>query len=155
MKKPVFGMLAGMSASMIAAVVGTLAGCVFLTLKLESTRNLPKDFGRLDGDIQHSQSMISELVAAPVLPPLTQSWREVSATLQINGLALSPDDGSMANGSFSSYQGPLKHWSGSVSGDAKAVMAVINKIQKSEPVYLLDYSMADGIFKVYLAVVGI
>ncbi|MCF5458264.1 hypothetical protein [Pseudomonas syringae] len=152
---PVYGLLPGLSVSLICAIIGTFALCAFVTAKLESTRILPSDFNRLDGNIKNSQALISDLVAAPVLPPLIDSWREVTANLELNGLVLSPDDGGMANGSLSTYQGPLKHWSGSVAGDAKTIVAVLKKIQKTEPVYLLDYSMADGSFKVYLAVVGI
>ena len=99
--------------------------------------------------------MISDYVAAPVLPPLEETWREVAAMLELNGLELKPDDGSMANGSVSTYVGPLKHWGGIVDGDAKTILAVIRQIQQTEPVYLLDYSMGDGEFKLYLAVVGI
>ncbi len=155
MKKPNFGLLNGMTSGMIFATLGTLALCVLGTLKLENTRQLPKDYNRLDRDIQQSQAMISSYVAAPVLPPLKATWREVSATFQLYGLELIPDDGSMDNGSVSGYQGPLKHWGGYVMGDPKKVLAVIKKIQQSDPVYLLDYSMADGVFKLYLAVVGI
>lgn len=155
MKKPAFGLLNGMSSGMIFATLGTLALCVFGTLKLEAARELPRDFNRLDHDIQESQSLISDYVAAPVLPPLKESWREVSAGLELYGLELVPDDGSMQNGSVSAYQGPLKHWGGYVLGNPKTVLAVIKKIQQTDPVYLLDYSMADGEFKLYLAVVGI
>lgn len=154
MKKLNVGILSGVSSGMIAAVLGTLVLCVFCTLKLESGRELPRDFNRLDKDIAESQTLISNLVASPVLPPLKDSWREVASTLELAGLDLKPDDGSMAS-SGNTYEGPLKHWSGSVSGDAKLVLAVIKKIQHSNPVFLLDYSMGDGEFKLYLAVVGI
>ena len=140
---------------MIAAILGTLVLCVFVTLKLEATRELPSDFSRLDGDIHEAQALISDFVAAPVLPPLEVSWREVSAALELSGVKLEPDDGSIANGSVSSYEGPLKHWAGMVIGDAKTILAAVKKIQETEPVYLLDYSMGDGEFKLYLAVVGI
>ncbi|MPQ69294.1 hypothetical protein [Pseudomonas sp. MWU12-2323] len=155
MKKPVFGLLSGMNTSMVMAIIGTLVICVFGTLKLEVLRELPKDFNRLDHDIQESQALISDFVAAPVLPPLKETWREVVATLELNGLELKPDDLSIAKGSVSSYEGPLKHWDGTVEGDAKTVLAVINKIQKADPMYLLDYSTANGKFKLHLAVVGI
>lgn len=154
MKKLNVGIISGMSSGMIAAALGTLVLCVFCTLKLEAARELPRDFDRLDKDIAESQSRISKLVAAPVLAPLNDSWREVTSTLELAGLELTPDDGSMeSNGS--TYEGPLKHWSGTVSGDAKLVLAIIKKIQQNQPVYLLDYSMGDGEFKLYLAVVGI
>lgn len=154
MKRLNVGILSGMSSGMIAAALGTLVLCVFCTLKLQSARELPRDFNRLDKDISESQATISNLMASPVLPPLKESWREVSSTLELAGLELKPDDGSLASG-VSVYEGPLKHWSGSVSGDAKLVLAVIKKIQHIDPVYLLDYSMADGEFKLYLTVVGI
>lgn len=155
MKKLNVGILSGLSSGMIAAALGTLVLCAFITLKLQASRELPRDFNRLDKDIAESQALISNLVAAPVLPPLKDSWRDVSSTLELAGLELKPDDGSMVNGSGSTYEGPLKHWSGSVAGDPKLVLAVIKKIQKTDPVYLLDYSSADGEFKLYLAVVGI
>jgi len=155
MKKPSFGLLNGMSSGMLFALLGTLALCAFGTLKLEAARALPNDFNRLDHDIQESQSLISDYVAAPVLPPLKDSWREVSAGLELFGLELTPDDGSMVNGAVSGYEGPLKHWGGFVTGEPKTVLAVIKKIQQTDPVYLLDYSMVDGEFKLYLAVVGI
>lgn len=155
MKRVNVGILSGMSSGMIAAALGTLVLCAFFTLKLNAARELPRDFNRLDKDIADSQALISNLVSAPVLPPLKDSWRDVAATLELAGLELKPDDGSMENGSGSKYEGPLKHWSGSVAGDAKLVLAVIKKIQHSNPVYLLDYSSADGEFKLYLAVVGI
>ncbi|ELQ8317821.1 hypothetical protein ACVXHM_17585 [Pseudomonas aeruginosa] len=155
MKKPSVSVLSGMSSGMIAAILGTLVLCVFGTLKLEARRELPSDYDRLDRNIQEAQALISDYVAAPVLPPLEESWREVAAALELNGLELKPDDGSMANGSVSTYEGPLKHWGGMVDGDAKTILAVIKKVQQTEPVYLLDYSMDDGEFKLYLAVVGI
>lgn len=155
MKKSSVSVLNGMSSGMIAAILGTLVLCVFVTLKLEATRELPSDFSRLDGDINEAQALISDFVAAPVLPPLEVSWREVSAALELSGVELMPDDGSMVNGSVSSYDGPLKHWAGMVNGDAKTILAAVKKIQETEPVYLLDYSMDDGEFKLYLAVVGI
>lgn len=155
MKKPVFGLLTGMNTSMVMAIIGTLVICVFGTLKLEGLRELPRDFNRLDHDIQESQALISDFVAAPVLPPLKETWREVTATFELNGMDLKPDDASMAKGSVSSYEGPLKHWAGTVAGDAKTVLAVINKIQKTDPMYLLDYSTGNGEFKLHLAVVGI
>lgn len=155
MNRPVFGILSGMSSGMIAAILATLVMCVMGTLKLESARELPSDFNRLDQDILESQSLISDFVAAPVLPPLQESWREVASTLELNGLELTPDDGAMSGGAVSTYEGPLKHWGGSVSGDAKTVLAVVKIIQQSNPVFLLDYSVADGEFKLYLAVVGI
>lgn len=154
MKKLNVGIVSGMSSGMIAAALGTLVLCVFCTLKLESARELPHDFNRLDKQIAESQTLISNLVAAPVLPPLNDSWREVTSMIELSGLELKPDDGSMS-GSGIAYEGPLKHWSGSVSGDAKLVIAVIKKVQQTNPVFLLDYSMADGEFKLYLAVVGI
>ncbi|HDS1721526.1 hypothetical protein NPS53_08455 [Pseudomonas putida] len=154
MKKLNVGIISGMSSGMIAAALGTLVLCVFCTLKLESARELPRDFNRLDKDIAESQSLISNLVAAPVLPPLKDSWREVTSTLELAGLELIPDDGSMQSAG-SIYEGPLKNWSGSVAGDPRLVLAVIKKIQGSVPVYLLDYSKGDGEFKLYLAVVGI
>lgn len=154
MMKPSVSVLSGMSSGMIAAILGTLVLCVFGTLKLEARRELPSDFDRLDRNIQESQAQISDYVAA-CAPPLEETWREVAAELELNGLELKPDDGSMANGSVSTYEGPLKHWGGMVDGDAKAILAVIKKIQQTEPVYLLDYSMGDGEFKLYLAVVGI
>ncbi|OZB34349.1 MAG: hypothetical protein B7X51_01815 [Pseudomonas sp. 34-62-33] len=140
---------------MIAAILGTMVFCVFGTLKLEDQRELPRDFDSLDRNIQEAQALISDYVAAPVLPPLEESWREVASALELHGLELKPDDGSMANGSVSAYEGPLKHWGGLVEGDAKTILALVKKIQQTEPVYLLDYSMADGEFKLYLAVVGI
>lgn len=155
MKKSSVSVLNGMSSGMIAAILGTLVLCVFVTLKLEATRELPSDFARLDKDIQEAQAHISDYMAAPVLPPLEESWREVSAALELSGLELKPDDGSMANGSVSSYVGPLRYWGGMVDGDARTILAVVKKIQETEPVYLLDYSMGDGEFKMYLAVVGI
>lgn len=154
MKRLNIGILGGISSGMIAAVLATVVLSVFCTLKLQNSRELPRDFDRLDKDISESQVLISNLVAAPVLAPLKDSWREVSSTLELAGLELIPDDGSMSSG-VSTYEGPLKHWSGSVSGDPKLVLAVINKIQHTDPVFLLDYSMADGEFKLYLAVVGI
>ncbi|HEC1425406.1 TPA: hypothetical protein R1W95_002212 [Pseudomonas aeruginosa] len=155
MKKLAVSVLSGMSSGMIAAVLGTLVLCVFGTLKLEDQRELPSDLERLDRNIQEAQTLISDYVAAPVLPPLEETWREITAALELNGLELKPDDGSMANGSVSTYEGPLKHWGGLVEGDAKTILAVVKKIQQTEPVYLLDYSMNDGEFKLYLAVVGI
>ena len=155
MKMPSAGFLSGMSSGMIAAVLGTLVLCVLGTMRLEASRELPRDYERLDRDIQESQALISDYVASPILPQLKESWREVFATLEMNGLELKPDDGSMANGSVTGYEGPLKHWGGWVIGDAKKILAVMKKVQKTEPVYLLDYSMADGEFKLYLAVVGI
>lgn len=155
MKKPTFSLITGMSSGMIFAMLGTLALCVLGTLKLENARVLPSDYGRLDRDIQQAQAIVSSYVAAPVLPPLNNSWREVAATFRLYGLELIPDDGGMENGAVSGYQGPLKHWGGFVAGEPRKVLAVIKKIQQSEPVYLLDYSMADGVYKLYLAVVGI
>ncbi|MFL1449350.1 hypothetical protein ACI77O_13215 [Pseudomonas tritici] len=155
MKLPSSGFLSGMSTNMVGVIIGTLVFCVWGTLHLESSRELPNDYKRLDRDIQESQSLISDFVSAPILPLLTDSWREVYATMEMNGLEIKPDDGTIANGSLSTYEGPLKHWHGTVTGDAKTVLAVMKRIQKSEPVYLLDYSVSDGEFKLYFAVVGI
>lgn len=140
---------------MFAAIVATIALCAFGTLKLDASRELPNDAPGLDSKIQKSQGDISAYVNVPVLPPLADSWKEVSATLAIHGLELKPDDGTMDNGTATRYQGPLRNWGGSVSGDARHVLAVINKTQQSEPVYLLDYSITDGYIKLYLSVVGI
>jgi len=155
MKKPSLGLFTGMSSGMIAAVLGTLVLSVFGTMKLEAARELPRDIDRLDHDIQESQYLISDYVAVPVLPPLEVSWREVSAALELYGLHLKPDDGNMDNGSASTYDGPLRHWSGTVEGDARAVLAAAKKVQQANPVYLLDYSVGDGDFKLFIAVVGI
>ena len=155
MKKRSISSVSEMSSGMIAAILGTLVFCVFGTLKLEDQRKLPSDYGGLDRNILESQTLISNYVEAPVLPPLEDSWREVAATLELNGLELKPDDGSMKNGSVSTYKGPLRHWGGVVYGDAKTILAVIKRVQQNEPVYLLDYSMTDGEFKMYWAVVGI
>lgn len=149
------GFLSGMSTNMIGAIIVTFVACIWGTLHLENSRELPNDYERLDRDIQDSQALISDFIAAPVLPSLNDSWREVYASLEMNGLELKPDDGSIENGSASTYDGPLKHWYASVRGDAKTILAVMKKVQKSEPVYLLDYSVADGGFTLYFAVVGI
>lgn len=154
MKKLDVGFLSGISSGMITAVLVTIVLSVFCTLKLQSGRELPHDFNRLDKDISESQGLISNLVTAPVLAPLKDSWREVSSTLELAGLELIPVDSS-AGSVGSTYEGPVKHWSGSVSGDAKLVLALIKKIQQTDPVFLLDYSKVDGEFKLYLAVVGI
>lgn len=148
------GFLNGVSSSMVAAVLGTMVLCVFFTLKLQNARELPRDFNRLDNDIAESQALISNLVAAPILPSLKTSWREVSAALELAGLVLVPDDGTIVS-SGSNYEGPLKNWVGSVSGDPLLVLSVVKKIQQTDPVYLLDYTMVDGEFKLILAVVGI
>lgn len=157
MKKPLLNlkMFADMSSSMVAAILGTVVLCGFVTVKLESTRTLPRDYKSLDQDIQQSQALISEYVAAPVLPPLQESWREAAAYLELNGLALTPDDESAANDPNRTYEGPLKWWGGLVTGDAKTVLAVIESVQQIVPVYLLDYTVAEGVFTLHLAVVGI
>lgn len=140
---------------MVAAIVATCVLCVFATLKLESQRELPKDYGLLDKRIQESQALVSNYVAAPVLPPLTKTWREVAASLELYGLGMKPDDVAATGPAASSYDGPLKHWGGTVVGSAKAVLAVMKEIQETEPVYLLDYSVGDGEIKLHMAVVGI
>jgi hypothetical protein len=155
LKKPVIGLLAGMSTRMVAAIIGTCVLCIFVTLKLESGRELPKDFNTLDKRIQESQALVSDYVAAPVLPPLKKSWREVASSLELYGLNLKPDDESASGATGSSYDGPIRHWSGTVTGSATVVLAMIKEIQESEPVYLLDYSVGDGTFKLHVAVVGI
>lgn len=155
MSKPVFGLLSGMSGTMIAALAGTLVLCAYGTFMLESKRTLPNDYHTLDATITESQEMINEYAAAPVLPPLTESWREVSSFMALHGLVLKPDDGSMASGSTSAYEGPLKSWGGSVSGNAKNVLAAVKKAQQMYPMFLLDYKAGDGTFTMNLAVVGI
>lgn len=155
MKRPMIGLFRGMSGKMFAVIIGTVVACSYGTMVLESKRVLPRDYHGLDADMQRSQALINEYVSAPVLPPLKESWREVAAIMQLNGLELTPDDGNMQNGSISTYDGPLKFWGGSVTGDAKTVIAAIRSAQMTLPTFLLDYSANDGEIKMYLAVVGI
>jgi hypothetical protein len=155
MKNPKLDLFRGMNGKMFGAIIGTVVACVYGAAMLESKRVLPNDYDVLDADIQRSQALIKEYVSAPVLPPLKESWREVAAIMQMNGLVLTPDDGAMKSGTISYYDGPLKYWGGSVSGDAKTVIAAIRSAQMSLPTFLLDYSAGEGQFKIYLAVVGI
>jgi hypothetical protein len=145
----------GMSSGMVAAAIGTIVLCVFVTIKLEASRQVPQDHFKLDSIIVESRTSVDKLMAAPVLPPLSASWREVYAAIQIQGLDLSLDESAATNGTATAYSGPLKSWSGSVAGDAKTVLSTIKMLQKIVPVYLLDYSSERGVLKLYLAVVGI
>jgi len=145
----------GINSSMVAAAIGTIVLCVFATIKLEESRQVPQDYLNLDTIIVESRASVDELMAAPVLPSLAASWREVYAAMEVQGLSLSLDESAASNGTSTAYSGPHKSWSGAVSGDAKTVLATIKMLQKIVPVYLLDYSSDHGVLKLSLTVVGI
>lgn len=140
---------------MVAAVVGTVVVCAYATFTLEGKRRLPGDHETLDATIADAQYMISEYVSAPVLPPMSDSWREVSALLEMHGLELVPELTNQAGTGGGMYEGPLKSWRGFVSGDPLVVFAAAKKAQKENPLYLLDYTVREGKAQLYMAVVGI
>lgn len=155
MANPIMRILSGMSGSMLAAVAGTLIVCAYGTFMLDAARVLPGDYHSLDADIAESQSAINELSASPVLPPLTESWREVVALMELLDVSFVPLDVAEGNSPGGTYEGPLKSWSGTVKGNAQVVLAAVKKAQQTNPVFLLNYTAEGGVFTLNLAVVGI
>lgn len=142
------------SGVMWLAIVVVIAVAINVTMKLDDDRQLPSDFNELDGQIRANQKTVDELNSVAILPLLTDSWRELNATIMLTSVELTPIENSVNIDVGATYMGPLKNWKGSLLGKTPEVIALVKSLQKDVPLFLYDYTVVGGVMKLNFAVVG-
>lgn len=153
MKFNLLSFLKGMSPIMYGSVIATIALSAYVVFTMESGRRLPYDYDDIQFKIQDLHESISQLSTAPVLEKRESVWRDVKAMASLHGVTFKSEEGEEGE-EGSVYEGPLKSWRASLSGEPKSVFALAALAQKHHPVYLLDYKIAAGEAKLILAIVG-
>ncbi|MBM3105720.1 hypothetical protein IIE18_11265 [Pseudomonas sp. V1] len=150
----VAGSTLGFSKLMLFVIGAIAVGVVQISMTLSEGRKLPRDFHQIDAAIEESKSEVQRFSELDRLPRLERSWKTLSAALELNGIKLEAFDHNNSSEMGSTYSGPLKGWPGQMSGNPQVVLSSVRELQQVIPIYLYDYSIADGVMKLNFVVVG-
>ncbi|MDF5950387.1 hypothetical protein P4193_01860 [Pseudomonas aeruginosa] len=118
------------------------------------SRTLPRDFDQIDAVIETSRQDVQRYTELEKLAKLVTSWKKATASFELDGLKFETFDANNSSEMGNTYSGPLKGWPGQVIGDPQVVISSVRSLQKEIPLYLYDYSIANGVMKLNFVVVG-
>lgn len=140
--------------AMYLAMMSVVVIGLKVTVSLSEGRKLPNDFKQIDRVNSGLQNEIDAINKLPVLPKLESSWKMASATAGINRVSFKALDDQAKSEQVNTYTGPLRNWTAQVSGEPRAVLGAVKKIQSEVPTFLYDYTISGGIMKLNITVVG-
>lgn len=147
------GLKGQFSGYMLLAVAVTVLVCAQVTYSQSNNRKLPQGHLSIDNDIQIVASDIAEMDSIAELPQVSESWAKLNASAGIHGYSVSPAEASDTEDG-TQYHGPLKSWSGVLTGKTEVVLLAIRKLQRSIPVFLYSYKIDGNEATINISVVG-
>ncbi|ENI8201923.1 hypothetical protein P7I93_34620 (plasmid) [Pseudomonas aeruginosa] len=144
----------GFSNLMLIVIAAVAVGAVRFSMTMGESRTLPRDFDQIDAVIETSRQDVQRYTELEKLPKLVSSWKKVTASFELDGLKFETFDANNSSEMGNTYSGPLKGWPGQVIGDPQVVISSVRSLQKEIPLYLYDYSIANGVMKLNFVVVG-
>ncbi|EJD6674967.1 hypothetical protein M0K21_RS05785 [Pseudomonas aeruginosa] len=144
----------GFSNLMLIVIAAVAVGAVRFSMTMGESRTLPRDFDQIDAVIETSRQDVQRYTELEKLPKLVSSWKKATASFELDGLKFETFDVNNSSEMGNTYSGPLKGWPGQVIGDPQVVISSVRSLQKEIPLYLYDYSIANGVMKLNFVVVG-
>lgn len=130
-----------------------LAACAFAAYYVISIYGSPPEAAGIESierQIAQVQQSVIELESKPSVPLITDSWGRFLKLADRLGVFVTPEDST--DRPF--YEGPLKSWNGTVTGDVRSVLISLVEGQRLLPLYLYSYDLKDGKLTVDFSVVG-
>ncbi|HFH3767576.1 TPA: hypothetical protein ACGJZ4_000544 [Pseudomonas aeruginosa] len=144
----------GFSNLMLIVIAAVAVGAVRFSMTMGESRTLPRGFDQIDAVIETSRQDVQRYTELEKLPKLVSSWKKATASFELDGLKFETFDANNSSEMGNTYSGPLKGWPGQVIGDPQVVISSVRSLQKEVPLYLYDYSIANGVMKLNFVVVG-